>query len=149
GFGRIIDVDFDLVIPDHNKTLREGAIKIFQSTSYRECQDDLEKYARKRKIPLDTPWKALTAEQRQWVTDGEGSWTDGVWYGVRRFFAWLESRAYKMHIRVLLSRYRAYTECHDCHGARLKPEALWWCLHQKPSATGSSGIPADSLNIHE
>ena len=149
GFGRIIDVDFDLVIPDHNKTLREGAIKIFQSSSYRECQDDLEKYARKRKIPLDTPWKDLSAEQRQWVTDGEGSWTDGVWYGVRRFFAWLESRAYKMHIRVLLSRYRAYTECHDCHGARLKPEALWWRLHQTPSPVGGIGIPSNSLNIHE
>jgi excinuclease ABC subunit A len=149
GFGRIIDVDFDLVIPDHNKTLREGAIKIFQSSSYHECQDDLEKYARKRKVPLDTPWKNLTAEQRQWVTDGEGSWTDGVWYGVRRFFAWLESRAYKMHIRVLLSRYRAYTECHECHGARLKPEALWWRLHQKPTTAGSNTIPADSLNIHE
>src|SRR5690606_34896197 len=54
GFGRIIDVDFDLVIPDHNKTLREGAIKVFQSNSFRECQDDLEKYARKRNMPLDT-----------------------------------------------------------------------------------------------
>jgi excinuclease ABC subunit A len=149
GFGRIIDVDFDLVIPDHNKSLRDGAIRIFQSSSYRECQDDLEKYARKRGIPLDVPWKALSAEQRQWVTDGEGSWTDGVWYGIRRFFAWLESRAYKMHIRVLLSRYRAYTECQSCHGARLKPEALWWRLHLAPSPAGRSGIPDHSLNIHE
>lgn len=149
GFGRIIDVDFDLVIPDHNKSLREGAIKIFQSASYKECQDDLEKYARKAGIPLDTPWKELTEKHKVWVQEGEGGWQDGVWYGIRRFFGWLESRAYKMHIRVLLSRYRAYTECHACHGARLKPEALCWRLHQQPSVAGDKGLPADSYSINE
>ena len=149
GFGRIIDVDFDLVIPDHNKTLREGAIKIFQSASYKECQDDLEKYARKAGIPLDTPWKELTQQQQTWVQEGEGGWQDKVWYGIRRFFGWLESRAYKMHIRVLLSRYRAYTECHACHGARLKPEALWWRLHQQPSLPGDHGLPTHSYPINE
>ncbi|MBU2098361.1 MAG: excinuclease ABC subunit A, partial [Gammaproteobacteria bacterium] len=149
GFGRIIDVDFDLVIPDHNKTLREGAVKIFQSASYKECQDDLEKYARKAGIPLDTPWKELTQQQKNWVQEGEGGWQDKVWYGIRRFFAWLESRAYKMHIRVLLSRYRAYTECHACHGARLKPEALWWRLHQTPLAAGNTGAPTNSFNINQ
>ncbi|MDP1758064.1 MAG: excinuclease ABC subunit A, partial [Pseudohongiella sp.] len=149
GFGRIIDVDFDLVIPDHNKTLREGAIKIFQSASYKECQDDLEKYARKAGIPLDTPWKELTQQQQTWVQEGEGGWQDKVWYGIRRFFGWLESRAYKMHIRVLLSRYRAYTECHACHGARLKPDALWWRLHQQPSLPGDHGLPAHSYPINE
>jgi hypothetical protein len=64
--------------------------------------------------------------QRAWVIEGEGEWTKNVWYGVRRFFAWLETKAYKMHIRVLLSRYRSYTECGTCHGARLKPDALLW-----------------------
>lgn len=149
GFGRIIDVDFDLVIPDHNKTLREGAVKIFQSASYKECQDDLQKYAKAAGIPLDTPWKELSSAQKTWVQEGEGGWQDKVWYGIRRFFAWLESRAYKMHIRVLLSRYRAYTECHACHGARLKPEALWWRLHQQPQAVGQSTPPADSYNINQ
>ncbi len=62
--------------------------------------------------------------QRAWVIEGEGEWTKNVWYGVRRFFAWLETKAYKMHIRVLLSRYRSYTECSACGGSRLKPEAL-------------------------
>src|SRR5690554_1178775 len=132
GFGRIIDVDFDLVIPDQNKTLREGAIRTFQSSSYQEGQVDMEKAARKRGIALDVPWRELDDESRDWVLEGEGDWNDGVWYGVRRFFNWLEGRAYKMHIRVLLSRYRAYTECHACHGARLKPEALWWRLHRRP-----------------
>ena len=65
---------------------------------------------------------------RQWVTEGEGNWNKKVWYGIDRFFKWLESKAYKMHIRVLLSKYRSYTECPDCHGARLKPDALLWRL---------------------
>jgi len=126
GFGRIIGVDYDLVIPDHSLTLREGAVKPWQTESYKECQADLLKFARKRSIPLDTPWRDLTAQQRRWVLDGEGEWTKNVWYGVKRFFAWLETKAYKMHIRVLLSRYRSYTECTACRGARLKPEALQW-----------------------
>ena len=126
GFGRIIGVDYDLVIPDHSLTLRGGAIKPWQTESYKECQADLVKFARKRSIPLDTPWRDLTDAERRWVLDGEGEWTKNVWYGVKRFFAWLETKAYKMHIRVLLSRYRSYTECTACHGARLKPEALLW-----------------------
>jgi len=126
GFGRSIGVDFGLVIPDLGLSLRQGAIKPWQTESYKECQDDLVRFARKRAIPLDTPWRDLTDAQRLWVIEGEGDWTKKVWYGVRRFFAWLETRAYKMHIRVLLSRYRSYTECSACRGARLKPEALLW-----------------------
>ena len=126
GFGRVIGVDYDLVIPDGSLTLRGGAIKPWQTESYKECQDDLMKFARKRSIPVDTPWHDLTEAQRSWVLDGEGEWTKNVWYGVKRFFAWLETKAYKMHIRVLLSRYRSYTECPTCHGARLKPDALLW-----------------------
>ena len=126
GFGRVIGVDYGLVIPDRSLSLREGAIKPWQTESYKECQTDLLKFARKRSIPIDTPWLDLTEAQRDWVLDGEGEWTKNVWYGVKRFFAWLETRAYKMHIRVLLSRYRSYTECPACHGARLKPDALLW-----------------------
>jgi excinuclease ABC subunit A len=126
GFGRSIGVDYDLVIPDNSLTLRGGVIKPWQTESYKECQADLLKFARKRSIPIDTPWRDLTEAQRHWVLDGEGEWTKSVWYGVKRFFAWLETKAYKMHIRVLLSRYRSYTECSACHGARLKPEALLW-----------------------
>src|SRR5438270_13339952 len=69
--------------------------------------------------------------------EGEDAWQSwrkswpGTWYGVRRFFKWLETKAYKMHIRVLLSKYRAYTECDDCHGTRLKPDALLWKLDGK------------------
>jgi len=124
GFGRVIGVDYGLVIPDETRTLRGGAIKPFQTESNRECQEDLEKYARLRGIPLDTPWHSLTAAQRKWVIEGEGSWRKKVWYGTRRFFDWLESRAYRMHVRVLLSKYRAYTPCAACGGARLKLSSL-------------------------
>ena len=126
GFGRSIGVDYGLVIPDTALSLRQGAIKPWQTESYKECQADLLKFARKRGIPIDTPWRDLTDAERAWVIEGEGEWTKNVWYGVRRFFAWLETKAYKMHIRVLLSRYRSYTECSACRGARLKPEALLW-----------------------
>ena len=138
GFGRVIGVDYGLVIPDASKTLRGGAIKPWQTEAYSECQDDLEKLAKKRGIPLDVPWRELTAAQRDWVIEGEGKWAKNVWYGTKRFFAWLETRAYKMHIRVLLSRYRSYTQCGACHGARLKPESLLWRLGSAPD-----------YNIHE
>ncbi|MBD3241264.1 MAG: excinuclease ABC subunit A, partial [Chitinivibrionales bacterium] len=138
GFGRTIGVDYNLVVPDTTKSLRDGAIRPWQTQSYRECQDDLLRFARKRKIPLDTAWKSLTDEHRRWVLEGEGSWEDGVWYGVRRFFDWLETKAYKMHIRVLLSKYRAYRVCPSCDGARLKPEALLWRVG-----------PGEGLTIHE
>ena len=126
GFGRSIGVDYGLVLPDTALSLRQGAIKPWQTESYKECQTDLLRFARKRSIPVDTAWRDLTEAERRWVIDGEGEWTKNVWYGVRRFFAWLESRAYKMHIRVLLSRYRSYTECSACRGARLRPDALLW-----------------------
>ncbi len=134
GFGRVIGVDFGLVVPDESKTLREGAIRPWQTASFKECQDDLLKYAKKRDVPLDIPWKSMTKKDLEWVLEGESTWVSwrkswpGTWYGVRRFFRWLESKAYKMHIRVLLSRYRAYTACAACGGTRLKPDALLWKL---------------------
>ncbi|MFY7973797.1 MAG: excinuclease ABC subunit A, partial [Rubrivivax sp.] len=129
GFGRVIGVDFGLVIPDHRKTLRNGAIKPLQTPAWKECQDDLVKYAGDAGIPRDTAWSQLTPAQRDWVIEGDPGWRGNwnkQWYGVRRFFGYLESKAYKMHIRVLLSKYRSYTPCTACNGARLKTEALLW-----------------------
>jgi len=134
GFGRTQGIDYGLVVPDAGKSLADGALKPWQTDAYRECQADLMRFARKRGIPVDVPWKKLTRAQQRWVIDGEGDWDDGVWYGARRFFAWLESKAYKMHIRVLLSRYRSYDECPACAGARLKPAVLWWRLGSKANA---------------
>ena len=140
GFGRVIGVDYGLVIPDEAKTLGGGAVKPWQTQSFKECQDDLVKYAKKRGIPLDKPWRSLSAAQKSWVIDGEPEWVSwkeswpGVWYGVKHYFDWLESKAYKMHIRVLLSRYRAYTPCAACEGSRLKPDALLWRVGNKQDA---------------
>ena len=139
GFGRTIGIDYGLVVPDEAKTLRDGAVRPWQTSSYSECQDDLVKFAKKRSIPLDRPWRELTPEQRAWVIDGEGRWEDGVWYGAKRFFAWLETKSYKMHVRVLLSRYRAYTPCAVCHGARLKNEALLWRIGTRELAERTLG----------
>src|SRR5712691_48108 len=140
GFGRVIGIDYGLIVPDETKTLREGAVRPWQSPAWSECQDDLEKYAKKRGVPLDLPWRALPEAQRKWVLEGEPEWVSwrkswpGTWYGVARFFRWLETKAYKMHVRVLLSRYRAYTPCSACGGARLKPEALLWRVGTKEDA---------------
>ena len=128
GFGRTIGIDYRLVIPDEGKTLAGGAIRPWQTKSNQECQRDLVRYAKQRGVPIDVPWRELTREQRAWVIDGEGSWRQRKWYGVARFFAWLESKAYKMHVRVLLSKYRSYDVCPTCSGARLKPESLLWRL---------------------
>src|SRR5512139_359386 len=140
GFGRVIGIDFGLVVPDASKTLRDGAVKPWQTASFRECQSDLEKYAKLRGIPLDTPWNRLSEKERRWVLEGEDGWVSWnkswpkLWYGVRHFFDWLESKAYRMHIRVLLSKYRSYTPCPSCAGARLKTDALLWRVGAKADA---------------
>jgi excinuclease ABC subunit A len=140
GFGRVIGIDWGLVIPDESKTLSGGAVKPWQTESYKESQDDLAKMARKRGIRMDVPWNKLAHEERAWVIAGDPDWVSWEksgkthWYGVARFFAWLETKSYKMHIRVLLSRYRAYTPCGTCEGARLKPESLLWRIGSKADA---------------
>ena len=145
GFGRVIGLDYGLVIPDESKSLRDGAVKPWQTPSNKECQDDLLNYARKRNIPLDKPWRELSAREKRWVLDGEPEWVSwrkswpGVWYGVGRFFKWLETKSYKMHVRVLLSKYRAYTECTACGGARLKTDALLWRVGTLANANTALG----------
>ena len=142
GFGRVIGIDYGLVIPDDGKSLAAGAVRPWQTPSYKECQDDLLRFAKKRGIATTVPWRDLSEHDRQWVIDGEGPWQKKVWYGARRFFDWLETKAYKMHVRVLLSRYRSYTLCPACQGARLKPDALLWRLD-----TDTADLPG--LAIHQ
>ena len=134
GFGRVIGIDWSLVIPDETKALAEGAIKPFQTDSAAECQEDVLHYARQRDVPVDVAWSDLSQDVRQWVIEGEGKANGKRWYGIRRFFDYLESKAYKMHIRVLLSKYRSYDECPVCHGARLQHEALDWRIGSKADA---------------
>jgi excinuclease ABC subunit A len=156
GFGRVIGIDHALVIPDTGKTLRGGAIKPWQTASFKECQAEMQKYAGAAGVPLDVPWEQLDERARRWVLDGDPQWTGKwktQWYGLDRFFVWLESRAYKMHIRVLLSRYRSYTTCPTCAGTRLKPDALLWRLDLGDGAPGYTIhelmlVPAQRLREH-
>ncbi len=124
GFGRVIDIDWNKVIPDATLSLRAGAIRPWNGRSSEWERAALIDFARRQAIPLDKPWQALTPRQQNLVLDGEGSWEDGKYPGVRAWFSFLEARTYKMHVRVLLSRYRAYVPCMACAGARLNREAL-------------------------
>ena len=137
GFGRVIGVDYGLVIPNDKLTLRAGAVKVMQTPAWKEAQDDLMRHAEAEGIPRDTPWSKLSPGQQAWVINGSPSWNgkwNQHWFGIKRFFAYLESKAYKMHIRVLLSKYRSYTLCASCGGARLKIDALLWRLGSKEAA---------------
>jgi len=134
GFGRIIGVDTNLVIPDESKSLSDGAIRPFQSKSYLNCQKELIQHAIKNQIPIDIPWKKLSNRDKDWVFNGCSKWTGKwrkEWYGVSRFFKKLETKSYKMHVRVLLSRYRSYSQCNSCSGSRLKSESLNWLILDK------------------
>jgi excinuclease ABC subunit A len=124
GFGRIITVDWDKVIPDSGKSLKGGAIKPWSGPSTKWERGVLEKFCKRSGIPTDVPWSELSAAQRELVLAGEGGWRGGKFPGVRAWFAWLETRVYKMHVRVLLSRYREYRPCTACGGARLNATAL-------------------------
>ncbi|MFZ2329349.1 MAG: excinuclease ABC subunit UvrA, partial [Rhodoferax sp.] len=137
GFGRVVGVDMGLVIPNDKLTLRAGAVKPMQTPAWQECQDDLMRHAEGAGIPRDTPWYKLTPEQQHWVINGSPNWNgkwNQHWFGIRRFFEYLETKAYKMHIRVLLSKYRSYTPCGTCGGARLKTESLLWRIGTKEQA---------------
>jgi len=126
GFGRVIGIDYRLAIPDVSKTLDGGAVKVFQTEKSSICQREMVKAAKKQGIPLDVPYEALTKKQQNWVVYGDGQSTKDHWYGVVGFFDWLESKSYRMHVRVMLAKYRSYDECTSCFGARLKPESLNW-----------------------
>ena len=128
GFGRTIETDYRLVIPDPRKSIKQGVIRAFQGKVYSECQKDLLRAAEENGIPLDVPWEEMSPVHQAFVLDGEEDYVEdsGQWYGVKRFFDWQESRTYKMHVRVFLSRYRAYVPCPDCEGTRFQPEALYW-----------------------
>ncbi len=135
GFGRTITIDYDLAIPDRSLTLAQGAVKPWRSGFSAECQSDLKKFCKAREVPMDVPFHELSTEHQNWIIQGdkdygideEHQWPR-AWYGVKGYFRWLESKSYKMHVRVLLSRYRAYTKCPDCQGARLKPDALLYVI---------------------
>ena len=121
GFGNVVDIDMDLVVPDSRKSLREGAIVPWNSPAYKHELEELIALAPDYDIPLDVPFKNLTERQLQLIREGVPERNFG---GLRGFFNWLEKRKYKMHIRVFLSRWRSYRTCPLCHGTRLREESL-------------------------
>lgn len=121
GFGNIVTTDMERVVPDPQKTIRDGAIAPWNSPSYAHELEELLALAHDYDLPLDVPYAELTDEQRQLIVDGVPERNFG---GLTGFFRWLDRRKYKMHLRVFLSRWRSYRVCSACNGARLRPEAL-------------------------
>jgi excinuclease ABC subunit A len=134
GFGNILDLDWDRIIPDPGRSLAEGAIDPWTKPRYRAWGQEMRRHAAAAGVPLDTPWGELTAAQRRLVQEGGGDFA-----GVRGFFALLERKKYKLHVRVFLSRYRTTAVCPACHGARLRPEALQ--VQLRGPAAPSAAVP--------
>ena len=118
GFGNIIELDMNLVVPDQSKSINQGAIEPWSKPHYRAQLAELKRAAKTSGTRLDVPWSDLTPEEKLFVIEG-GEDFDGI----RGFFRWLERKKYKVHVRVFLSRYRGYLPCPDCGGARLRREA--------------------------
>ncbi len=161
GFGRIIEIDTSLAIPDRSVSIADGAIKAWQGETYGESQKDLLRFAKKIGLPVNVPFADLSPAHQKLVLEGEpdygqpGREWPHAWYGLKGFFQWLEKNTYKTHVRVFLSRYRAYNPCPDCAGTRLQPESLCWKwrgktlpdLYQLPVAELSDLIGHWSLEI--
>jgi excinuclease ABC subunit A len=118
GFGNTIDFDLALVIPDTSKTLNECPIEPWTKPKYRPYATEMKRFARSTGIPLDVAWANLEPEQQKRIIHG-----DRKFPGIRGFFNYLERKKYKLHVRVFLSRYRGYSVCSECNGARLRREA--------------------------
>jgi excinuclease ABC subunit A len=143
GFGRVIGIDLEKAVPDKSLSIAQGAVKPFQGERGDECQRDLVRNCKERGIDIKVPFEDLSEEEQEWIYYGdrkttsltpdelEALWQSGDWYGVKGFFDWMETKAYKMHVRVFLSRYRSYTTCDACRGKRLQPESLCFKVNQK------------------
>jgi excinuclease ABC subunit A len=133
GFGRTIAIDLNKAIPDRSLSISQGAVRVFRGEEMGESQRDLMRACAREEIDVRIPFEDLPKADQDFVINGEARDEDtdveelaenDRWYGVRGFFKWLESKTYKMHVRVLLSRYRAYTTCPKCKGGRFQPETL-------------------------
>ena len=118
GFGNSIDIDFDLIVPNQLLSLEDGAIAPFQRPQYDWAQKELRRFTTSENIPMDVPFLDLTDQQKSEIYDGKGKWR-----GVRGFFKWLETKKYKLHVRVFMAKYRGYTLCPECKGGRLRQAA--------------------------
>ena len=143
GFGRILGIDLAKVLPDETLSLAKGAIRPWRGNSTTWEREELQKLCRRHKIDMKVPFAALSKAERRMVLEGDGKWDDGLFPGVIGWFRWLETRTYKMHVRVLLSRYRAYDPCPTCHGQRLSPRALCYRIE------GRSIADFAALEVHQ
>ncbi len=161
GFGRTIAIDLKKAIPDRGLSIKQGVVRVFRGAEFGESQKDLLRACAREEIDINVPFEELPKSDQDFVIEGEkrsGDYSDDDyendrWYGVRGFFRWLESKTYKMHVRVLLSRYRAYTTCHICNGGRFQSETLNYkihsgatvpvanSIHRKPEARATLTLP--------
>ena len=126
GFGNTIDFDPNLIIPDKSKTLAQGAVAPWTTTKYRPHHGEMLRAAKAAGVPTDVPWYDLTLEQQKFIQEGGQGFP-----GIRGFFAALEHKKYKLHVRVFLSKYRGYATCPDCRGQRLRAEARAVLINDK------------------
>src|SRR5437588_1005517 len=148
GFGRTIAIDLNRAIPDRSLSIAQGAVRVFRGEEMGESQRDLVRACAREEINVHIPFEDLPKADQDFVINGEARDEDtdveelaenDRWYGVRGFFKWLESKTYKMHVRVLLSRYRAYTTCPSCNGGRFQPETLNYRI-VSPARNGSREV---------
>ncbi len=162
GFGRTIAIDLNKAIPNRSLSIKQGVVRVFRGAEFGESQKDLLRACAQKEIDIDVPFEELPKADQNFVIEGEkrsGDYTDedyenDRWYGVRGFFRWLESKTYKMHVRVLLSRYRAYITCPSCNGGRYQSEALNYKIQgaevsSSPSQKGGLETAPPSLTVPE
>jgi excinuclease ABC subunit A len=167
GFGRTIAIDLNKAIPDRSLSIKQGVVRVFRGAEFGESQKDLLRACAREEIDINVPFEELPKADQDFVIEGEsvaGGRDHGIndagysedyeydrWYGVRGFFRWLESKTYKMHVRVLLSRYRAYITCPKCTGGRYQPEALNYKIRGAHAASRavSGGSPEILLTLPE
>lgn len=156
GFGRVISIDLDRAIPNKRLSIAQGVVKPFQGGQSKECQVDLLRACKREEIDVRCPFEELPKSDQDFVLYGETSaadpeevWRNGGWYGVKGYFDWMETKSYKMHVRVLLSRYRNYTLCPSCHGGRYQPETLNYRIFRARDQALLTLPDIAQLSIHE
>jgi excinuclease ABC subunit A len=161
GFGRTIAIDLNKAIPDRSLSIKEGVVRVFRGQEFGESHKDLLRACAREEIDIHVPFEELPKADQEFVIQGEKrsddaeeEYEDDRWYGVRGFFRWLESKTYKMHVRVLLSRYRAYTTCPKCSGGRFQPETLNYKIVEgralsRPTNGADSAAPSRVLTLPE
>src|SRR5262249_35044480 len=168
GFGRTIAIDLNKAIPDRSLSIKQGVVRVFRGAEFGESQKDLLRACAREDVDTNVPFDELPKADQDFVIEGErrsGEYTDEDyehhrWYGVRGFFRWLESKTYKMHVRVLLSRYPAYVTCPQCNGGRYQLEAPTFkilaalafqpppgALKSAPPTFTPPGFPALSISV--